>query len=819
MRRFCVLLFFLLFGVLVTDIPAYTQTVLNVRGIVVDGVTDAPIAGATIESSTAEVVSDEAGRFAITVAQDDTVLRIVSEGYFAATVSLTAIFSGVSNELQVLLSSNTFKETVQVSPPVSISERPSATSVVAEEVFEAAGSLDNIFRTLDTLPGVASTGDFGSRLAVRGGTPEQNLTVMDGVEIHNPYRLFGLVSAFNPETIEQFELTAGGFGAAYGDRLSSVLVVDNRIGRSDFQGSASISATDGNFVAEGAVLGNGTWLLSGRRTYYDVVAGLITDQNLPSFTDVQLPGNWEFGVGHRLSAFGLSSRENADFMVNKEDSRNTGNFLADAGNDLISLQFESLFGATTTSRTTVSWYRNTELISVDGTFESLVERSNTEDDQIATSLTDVIFAQKLSVRDLAVRQELSLQLSSTHTVDSGVELHHLTSNVNLSITGDRNFGVANPSSARGGTGLPGRLDSLLTGTRGGAWLQDRYTPVPRLSIESGLRVGWSTVNDHVVLSPRVAATFGLGWSSRLRIAGGFYAQSPGYEKLIQSDYFFDLSPASVENLRHERATHLVSGFERDFGGSVLARVEGYYKTFDDLIVGQLESPKARHERVARYDFPADLRDHVSDEAQITSVPTNGGSGRAYGVDAYLVSKVSDARLTGWLSYAWGRADRETYGLRYPFEYDRRHAFNAVGRYRLGTQWSVAMTGQVATGFPYTVATGLRVSAEEENIGRLIPKRDSTSALVYAVDFGSPANLHRGRLPHYARVDLRISQRPGGESGRWSWYVEVINLLNRDNPVEMETQLVHAPDALVPSLVESPTAGFPILPSFGVRVRF
>ena len=75
-----------------------------------------------------------------------------------------------------------------------------------------------------------ATADFDSRIAVRGGGPDQNLTVMDGVEIHNPYRLFGLTSAFNPETVENFELTAGGFSPKYGDRLSSLLVVENRAG-------------------------------------------------------------------------------------------------------------------------------------------------------------------------------------------------------------------------------------------------------------------------------------------------------------------------------------------------------------------------------------------------------------------------------------------------------------------------------------------------------------------------------------------------------------------------------------------------------------
>lgn len=98
-------------------------------------------------------------------------------------------------------------------------DEPAAIAVRPSEVLAVAGSADNIFRTLHTLPGVSPTDEFGSRLSVRGGTPDQNLTVMDGVEIHNPYRIFGLVSAFNPETVQSFELTAGAFSAKYGDNV------------------------------------------------------------------------------------------------------------------------------------------------------------------------------------------------------------------------------------------------------------------------------------------------------------------------------------------------------------------------------------------------------------------------------------------------------------------------------------------------------------------------------------------------------------------------------------------------------------------------
>ena len=805
--------------------PAADPRSAVVTGVVLDGITGEPLPGAVIASGAATVATDAAGRFTVTLAAADAEVRISADGYLDTTVAIERADTdaGAPTALEVLLFPGTFAETVDVVSPLPAPERPSATPIAAEEVFTVAGSIDNIFRTLDTLPGVASTGDFASRLAVRGGTPDQNLTIMDGVEIHNPYRLFGLVSAFNPETVERFELTAGGFGAAYGDRLSSLLVVDNRIGQRDFETSAAASITDTNAVLEGAAPGGGSWLLSGRRTYYDLIAGLVTDQNLPSFADVQVQAHWTLGPGHRLSILGLSSRENADFRFDDEDdpeSRDTGRLFSEAGNDLASVRLDAVLGTAATSRTIVSWYRNTDRLGVDATFESDARRSNTPDQRTAVGLTSFAFDRDLSVRDLSVRQELALQLSPAHTLDAGLELHRLASGVGLVITGDRNETVANPSSVRGGTGLPDALDSALGGTRGGAWIQDRYTLTPQFSIEPGLRADWSTVNGDAVLSPRFAATVALGWSSRLRVAGGLYTQSPGYEKLILSDYFFDLSPEVVRTLRHERATHLVTGFEKDLGAETLLRVEGYYKTFDNLIVGSLETEAARRARVDRYDFPADLRASVPAAARITSLPVNGGGGTAHGVDVYLVRSDASARLAGWLSYAWGRADRDTYGFRYPFEYDRRHAFNAVGRYRLGSRWSIAATAQVATGFPYTPAAGVRVAAEEsEATGRLVPARDATGALVYTVDLGGLDALQRGRLPHYARVDLRIAHQPGGPTGRWSWYVEVINLLNRDNPVELQTELAHDPGAVTPRIVENPTAGFPILPSFGVRIRF
>jgi hypothetical protein len=136
---------------------------------------------------------------------------------------------------------------------------------------------------------------------------------MDGVEVHNPYRLFGLTSAFNPETVGRFELLAGGFGARYGDRLSSVILDENRDGEAArfFTGSGSVSITDGNIIGEGRLPGpgQGSWLATARRTYYDLVAERFVGQDLPSFNDTQIKTAWQLPGGRRLSLLGLRSRE------------------------------------------------------------------------------------------------------------------------------------------------------------------------------------------------------------------------------------------------------------------------------------------------------------------------------------------------------------------------------------------------------------------------------------------------------------------------------------------------------------------------------
>ena len=242
---------------------------MTVAGQVVTGANKAPVVGAAIEPAGARrTVTDAAGRFAIDATPGTLRLEVTAKGFVSQRVDLTVV-AGMSAIEIVLEVSPEFRETVTVSA-LGSEEAPASPQVVLAPaaVQRVAGAGDNVFHALQTLPGVSATEDWGSRLSVRGGGPDQNLTVMDGVEIHNPYRLFGITSAFNPEIVDRFELTAGGFGAKYGDRLSSILLVDNRQGTTTrrLAWSATSSFTDSNVVARRQIAWAGERVLARHRT-------------------------------------------------------------------------------------------------------------------------------------------------------------------------------------------------------------------------------------------------------------------------------------------------------------------------------------------------------------------------------------------------------------------------------------------------------------------------------------------------------------------------------------------------------------------------
>jgi hypothetical protein len=801
-------------------------------GTVVDAVSGQPVAGARVRIEAVEVVTDAAGRFRIEPLSGGTALEVSAPGYLPDRIAPRDLERAGPLEI-ALVPDHAWREDVDVTASAVASETPSTEAVGPDRVLGTAGSADNVFRVLRSLPGVTATEDIGSRLSVRGGGPDQNLTVVDGVELHNPYRLFGLTSAFNPETVERFTLTAGGFDATHGDRLSSLLVVENRAGRSDraIAGAATVALTDANLVAEGRLPGvsEGSWLATARRTYFDLVAErFFIDDDLPGFLDAQLIGDLALGRAHRLRVQGLRSRESSDASFEGYYQGEGTEFESASRNDLLSVRLLSTLGSRAHLATTAAWSRGEESVALSGGIHTGMRRSNAPDDA-GIGLEHPDFDRTFGVRDLSLRQELALQPRAGHTLEAGYELHALHADVAFEIRGDRNPLAANGASVLGGAGLPDAFDSASDSSRYGAWLQHTMRPLRRIALEAGLRFDHSRLTGTGSWQPRVGATFEIDTDTRLRLAAGAYSQSPGYEKLYQGDYFLDLGAARALGLRHERAGHLLLGLERRFGGGFVARVEAFYRRFDDLVLGRLETDEERAQRLARYDFPLDLQDSLPAEPIITTTPEQLGRGRSYGGDVYLARDAApDARITGWIAYTYGVASRTAYGRTSPFEYDRRHAASLVARGRMGDKLDLAVTARLATGFPRTPPVGLRVAAVPDALdgdgdgdrAELVPERDSGEGLlVYQPEYGGLQNLGTDRLPLFARVDLRASFWPRGRRGRWEVFLDVMNVLARRNPEFLRPELVHDPEGDRPRLVEHPSRSVPFLPSLGVRFRF
>ena len=172
----------------------------------------------------------------------------------------------------------------------------------------------------------------------------------------------------------------------------------------------------------------------------------------------------------------------------------------------------------------------------------------------------------------------------------------------------------------------------------------------------------------------------------------------------------------------------------------------------------------------------------------------------------------------------------SYGRTYPFEYDRRHAATAVVAWRPADRFDVSVTGRFASGFPRTPVVGPARRRRRRTAGTSTATATATELVPgarrpRAARSGRPTSaacptFNRARLPAFARVDLRATFKPRGAGGRWQLYLDVINVLNRENAGLLEPRLDHDPDGDRPRLVpRSARAGIPFLPSLGVRFRF
>lgn len=845
------------------DAVAQTGTV---RGVVRDDKGE-PLNGATVQivGTKLGAVTRSDGAFEIDdvpVGQRTATVRCL--GYAPWSSSVT-VQQGAATTLQPALQPAPLQlEGVEVRADgkrqLQSDTRASVTKIDPREAKYLPGAAEDIMRSLRTLPGVIAPNDFSSQLVVRGSGPDQNLIVIDDIEVFNPYRLYGFVSMFNPETVSEITLLTGGFSARYGDRLSAVLDVTNREGGGSgavVGGKLNASATNANLVLEGDLpdVLNGGWLLSGRRTYYDLILGPIArsaklvegDVAFPNFRDVQFKAVLNPWPSHSFVLNAITSRDATELISGSERKQLDSFSINDnSTNSLAGMSWRYTPSAGFLSKTIVNWYENSgqtqfggeggsQLLYGDVPRDSLAQLIRALPPAIQDSLRKLgITAENppafgisdgsagFSFRKYTVRNETNWKLGR-HLLEFGAGSDIIHTSVQFSAKPDSLLAALRSAQRR--NSFPDSVVSSVDYYRVHAFAQDKIGFDDRLFIQGGVRFDYYKLIDRAYLTPRLSASYAIDLLTTLRAAFGVYYQSPGYEKLLDRQTFFDLTSPRIAELRAERSTHYVLGLDRFLTDEWQVRVEAYYKSFGDLIVQEklagtkyISAPRVDGDR--RYASGWEEPVAIPGDS-LTSIPVNAATGEAYGVELLLqkIGSNRDSPLSGWFGYtlAWAKRYRE--GVTFPFNFDQRHTFNLVLNYKLNHWLELGSNFQLGSGFPYTPAVGYNpivvMNTDSSGVRRPAVATNVFGEVLFSIDRGGVANINSARLPAYHRLDVRATAYADWWDLKWAIYLDVINVYNHTNILSRSFRV----DKATGTLQQRDVGMLPILPTLGVSVTF
>jgi hypothetical protein len=578
----------------------------------------------------------------------------------------------------------------------------------------------DVVRVVQLLPGVVARNDFNTGLNVRGGEADQNLILLDGHPIYNPFHVGGLFSTFMDATVGGIELMTGAFPARYGGRLSSVLDVRSA---EDPRPGVHVSADLSALAASGQLAGSfggghGTWSVAARRTYADAVATVFTKNVFPyHFRDFHGRATYALSANVRLAVTAYAGKDVldanlAEFESDSAPSRaSEGRRAFDWGNRVL--------GAT---------------ISKDlGESATIEQRISTSAFSTLLDLGDGAFAQRSRIRDVRLGGSL-LTRGAAHDRTIGYEL------------ATHRIRYASGSSQTGTT----RFDLLQRPLSAAAWVDDLWRLSSKWLVEGGLRAEALTGRDWAALSPRVSVKYFATPDLALTAAAGRVTQ---WQHSLAGDgplRYFEIWLASDSLIPVATAWHWIAGAERRVRDVGSVRLEAYVKRFERVLEANWsEDPSRRGDEF----FPAD--------------------GRSYGLDL-LARWQPSTGAAGWISYSYGVSSRWRGGERWAPGHDRRHDLDVVATWRLAKYRFGARFGY-ATGTPYTPIVG-------EVARRMYdPSRDRWGTGNPEILIESLGGSRNGaRFPPTHRLDLDASRELQFRGATVAPYVSVVNAYNAEN---------------------------------------
>ncbi len=548
---------------------------------------------------------------------------------------------------------------------------------------------------LATLPGVVSAGDQGGQLFIRGGEPTQNLVLIDGMLVYQPFHLVGFYSAFPASIMNVADVYAGGFGARYGGRLSTVIDISSRNGnKRRFSGEASIAPFISAARLEGPLVPNRvSVLLSGRFSVIDQGASHLVDAPLPyDFND-------QFGKIHA----DLSS--NSQLSISALRSYDKG---------IIGTETEDEAGGALNQ---VIWDNQ----AIGGRFILLPTNIPVQAEiLISASLIENTFGPKDAPTRTSSAQRISTAANVTHFVGS------------VDITWGLFARFSEFESELGGLYQGLETDREFV-SEAGAYIETEVMLGGGLRVEPGLRFQSFPSKGRSFIEPRLRAVWDVG-IHRFSAAGGLYHQEiVGLTDRRDAGNVFTAWTSSPRGEVPE-AIHVLGGYQVRPASWLKLAVEGYYKQLSELSIAEWTA-------FPRFDItlqPAEGTVYGIDaRLEITTRPF-------YGFVNYGYSEVEYTAQQASVEYWFGQTE-----LNFSPPHHRRHQLNIVGNLRfygftLSTRW------QFGSGLPFSESLGFDEFVLLDGPTDVLEEPGDTRVL-----YERPYN---GRLPTYHRLDVALDRR-------------------------------------------------------------
>ena len=773
----------------------------TISGYITDAEAEETMIGATVYDQTSGngTVTNAYGFYSLTLPQGKVELTASYVGYTPQGIALTLTQDTVVNIAMQAHSS--IEEVTIVGNRLDLGVRGSQMSAVDIPVAQikavpAMFGETDVLKALQLLPGVQSGTEGTSGLYVRGGSPDENLMLLDGVPVYNVNHMFGFFSAFNADAIKNVTLYKGSFPAHYAGRLSSV--VDVRMKEGDmyhYHGNLHVGVVSSKLSLEGPLWkGKTSFNISARRTYSDVItnAALWYMNNMQDdapngnagyyFYDLNVKVNHKFSDRDRLYLSYYSGDDEIYFSLRdaetkelQSDSRLTWKW----GNIVTAARWNHVITPKMFLDASVNYtqYRHKVGMGFD-------EWDKVQDLRYKANLD-----MKSGIFDLTGKADLHYSPTPQHDMRMGMAYTHHTFRPEVMTMNTK-------QNQKEDSQQLGEPDILAHETQ--LYVEDNMTVADAVKVNAGLDYSTFTVGRKFYhsLEPRLSSRVLL--TDNLSLKAG-YAYMTQYVHLLSNSSISlptDLWVPATENIVPEHAHQIAAGGYYEWTGLCDLSAEVYYKHMDNLL---------------------EYREGSSFMMGTTSWEEKVAMGRgwAYGVELMVQRSIGD--FTGWVAYTWAKAMRQfdrkghviNEGRPFHAKYDRRHDVNVTANYKFSERFDISATWVYATGNCGTLYTHYYEGQPHNPDG-------------YAGQLGYFDNRNNYRLEPYHRMDLSVNfhkQFKRNPSVKRTINVSVYNAYNSMNPFMVYLYEGYDWDADRYYRTLRKVTIFPVIPSISYGIQF